>query len=242
MGLIYCCLSVPDRVKTAVEWSQAEGAEWDAGQRLIIKHFKDLKQVVWHGRGDYLAAVVSEGQNRSVMVHQVSSRRSQIPFNKARGLVQAVQFHPVRPLLFVAVSYIIFTRSWNKQNLLTNKYKKLIEISLADSKIHQDLQPHQATTDQEADVELCLDFLNGRAPRRRQFARWLLRLQEFVVWLGPERQAVPQPSFAFCCRSSRGLPPKVSAVCHSFGRLLVDRLPRQGLQVSTQLGRNCASI
>jgi ribosome biogenesis protein ERB1 len=98
---------VPDRVKTAVEWSQAEGVEWDAGLRLIIKHFKDLKQVVWHGRGDYLAAVVSEGQNRSVMVHQVSSRRSQIPFNKARGLVQAVQFHPVRPLLFVAVSLLV---------------------------------------------------------------------------------------------------------------------------------------
>jgi hypothetical protein len=65
--------------------------------------------------------------------------------------------------------------------MLANKNKILIEILLADSKIHQDLQPHQATTDQEADVELCLDFLNGRAPRWRQFACWLLRLQEFVV-------------------------------------------------------------
>lgn len=117
---------MPDRVKTAVEWSQAEGADWDAGQRLVITHFKDLKQVVWHGRGDYLAAVVSEGQNRSVMVHQVSSRRSQIPFNKARGLVQAVQFHPVRPLLFVAVSHL---------HLITDS-GETYDILLADSTIH----------------------------------------------------------------------------------------------------------
>jgi len=99
---------VPDRVKSAVNWEQAEGADWDIGLRIVITHFKELKQVVWHGRGDYLAAVVSEGQNRSVIVHQVTRRRSQIPFNKARGLVQAVQFHPIRPLLFVAVSIFFF--------------------------------------------------------------------------------------------------------------------------------------
>ncbi|XP_059487702.1 ribosome biogenesis protein BOP1 homolog [Neocloeon triangulifer] len=116
---------VPERVQTAVKWEQAEGADWDAGQRVVVTHFKELKQVVWHGRGDYMAVVVSEGQNRSVIVHQVSKRRSQIPFNKARGLVQCVQFHPVRPLLFVATQRTIRIYDLVKQQLI----KKLLSNS-----------------------------------------------------------------------------------------------------------------
>ena len=61
-------------------------------------------QVTWHGRGDYFATVMPEGANRSVLIHQLSKRRSQIPFNKSKGLVQCVLFHPVRPYFFVAVS------------------------------------------------------------------------------------------------------------------------------------------
>ncbi|KAF4533301.1 hypothetical protein B566_EDAN004422 [Ephemera danica] len=116
---------VPERVRTAVQWMQAEGAEWDAGLRVIINHFKELRQVTWHGRGDYLAAVVPDGQNRSVLVHQVSRRRSQLPFNRARGLVQAVQFHPVRPLLFVATQRTIRIYDLVKQQLV----KKLMSNS-----------------------------------------------------------------------------------------------------------------
>lgn len=48
---------------------------------------------------------MSDGGNRSVVIHQVSTRHSQIPFAKPKGLVQCILFHPVRPFLFVAVSY-----------------------------------------------------------------------------------------------------------------------------------------
>lgn len=47
---------------------------------------------------------MTDGGNRSVVIHQVSTRRSQIPFAKPKGLVQCILFHPVRPYLFVAVS------------------------------------------------------------------------------------------------------------------------------------------
>lgn len=50
---------------------------------------------------------MSEGGNRSVVIHQVSTRHSQIPFAKPKGLVQCILFHPVRPFLFVAVSYFL---------------------------------------------------------------------------------------------------------------------------------------
>jgi len=63
--------------------------------------------VTWHGRGDYAATVMPDGANRSVLIHQMSTRRSQLPFAKSKGLVQSVLFHPVRPFLFVAVNYFI---------------------------------------------------------------------------------------------------------------------------------------
>lgn len=46
-----------------------------------------------------------DGANRSVLIHQMSTRRSQLPFAKSKGLVQSVLFHPIRPFLFVAVSF-----------------------------------------------------------------------------------------------------------------------------------------
>ena len=63
--------------------------------------------MTWHAKGDYFASVIPEGDNRSVLIHQLSRRRSQLPFSKSKGLVQCTLFHPVRPYLFVAVSSII---------------------------------------------------------------------------------------------------------------------------------------
>jgi len=93
-----------ERIKTAVQWSNAEAEEQEKGVRVVITHFKPIRQVTWHGRGDYLATVMPEGANRSALIHQLSKRRSQIPFSKSKGLIQFVLFHPVKPCFFVAVS------------------------------------------------------------------------------------------------------------------------------------------
>jgi len=69
----------------------------------MLNFFFHLFQVTWHGRGDYAATVMPDGANRSVLIHQMSTRRSQLPFAKSKGLVQSVLFHPIRPFLFVAV-------------------------------------------------------------------------------------------------------------------------------------------
>ena len=74
------------------------------------------------------------GGNKSVFIHQMTKRRSQVflmqaffsngvcifstlfsffpykcPFKKAKGLIQRVLFHPTRPFLFVAVSKVLLT-------------------------------------------------------------------------------------------------------------------------------------
>lgn len=43
--------------------------------------------------------------SKSVVIHQLSKRRSQSPFKNSKGLVQCVQFHPTKPFFFVAVSF-----------------------------------------------------------------------------------------------------------------------------------------
>lgn len=103
---MYTCIfvTVNERVKTAVQWEQAEDEYWTNGIRVILNHFKTVKQVTWHGKGDYFATVMPDGQNRSVLINQLSKRRSQLPFTRSKGLIQCVLFHPIRPYLFVAVS------------------------------------------------------------------------------------------------------------------------------------------
>ncbi|KAM9097831.1 ribosome biogenesis protein BOP1 [Sarcophilus harrisii] len=85
-----------------VEWQEASAEERDHGLRLRIHHKKPVKQVAWHGRGDYLASVVAAAEHTQVLMHQVSRRRSQSPFRRSHGQVQCVAFHPSRPFLFVA--------------------------------------------------------------------------------------------------------------------------------------------
>ncbi|XP_017780105.1 PREDICTED: ribosome biogenesis protein BOP1 homolog [Nicrophorus vespilloides] len=95
-------LIISDKVKTTVQWVDPTEEEYAKGFRLILKHFKEVAQVTWHGKGDYFATVMPEGANKAVLISQLSKRRSQIPLAKPKGLVQCVLFHPTRPMFFVA--------------------------------------------------------------------------------------------------------------------------------------------
>ena len=106
----------PVRVGGAVKWGGAEAGS-PPGTLVTINHFKPVKQVTWHARGDYFATVMPEGANRSVLIHQLSKWRSQVPFSKAKGQVQCVLFHPIRPMLFVATQRHVRVYDLVKQEL-----------------------------------------------------------------------------------------------------------------------------
>lgn len=111
---------VSGRVRSAVTWNEPTKAQWNTGIRLILTHFKEVKQVTWHAKGDYFCTVVAEGDNRSVIIHQLSLRRSQLPFGRPKGLIQCTLFHPLRPYLFVAVCLIL------KRVLVETRLKRFI--------------------------------------------------------------------------------------------------------------------
>eukprot|EP00092_Neocalanus_flemingeri_P039133 GFUD01042595.1.p1 GENE.GFUD01042595.1~~GFUD01042595.1.p1 ORF type:complete len:738 (-),score=267.34 GFUD01042595.1:106-2319(-) len=106
----------PARVSQAVKWTGPEEKS-PPGTLVMVTHFKAVKQVTWHAKGDYFATVLPEGENRSVFIHQLSKWRSQVPFSKAKGQVQCVLFHPVRPSLFVATQRHVRIYDLVKQEL-----------------------------------------------------------------------------------------------------------------------------
>lgn len=116
---------VSERVKSAVQWEQGDKEMWDKGIRIVLNHFKTVKQVTWHGKGDYFATVMPDGQNRSVLINQLSKRRSQLPFTRSKGLIQCVLFHPIRPFLFVATQRNVRIYDLVKQEMI----KKLLSNS-----------------------------------------------------------------------------------------------------------------
>lgn len=124
---------ISDKVRNAVEWTEPNEEEYEKGYRIILKHFKEVTQVTWHGKGDYFASVMTTGQDRSVLINKISNRHSQFPTSKAKGLVQFVLFHPSKPFLFVATQTHIRIYNLVKQvlvkKLLTNsKYISSMDI------------------------------------------------------------------------------------------------------------------
>ncbi|XP_062385951.1 ribosome biogenesis protein bop1 [Sardina pilchardus] len=100
------------------QWATAEGKEQELGYRLLLKHPKAVRQVTWHGKGDYLASVMPDNNSSTqVLIHQVSKRRTQNPFSRNKGQVQCVAFHPVRPFFFVATQRYVRVYNLIKQEL-----------------------------------------------------------------------------------------------------------------------------
>nr|NVI69945.1 putative ribosome biogenesis protein BOP1 homolog [Cucujiformia] len=118
-------LIVSERVRTTIQWVEPDEKQYESGIRIILKHFKEVSQVTWHGKGDYFASVMPEGANRAVLISQISRRRSQLPFTKPKGLVQCVLFHPTKPCLFVATQRHVRIYDLVKQTLM----KKLLTNS-----------------------------------------------------------------------------------------------------------------
>ncbi|XP_030076591.1 ribosome biogenesis protein BOP1 isoform X2 [Microcaecilia unicolor] len=100
-----------------VTWHNTEGDTHSKGVRLIVTHEKAVKQVTWHGKGDYFASVLPDNGNMQVLIHQVTKRRSQNPFSRSKGLVQYVLFHPIRPFFFVATQRCVRIYNLLKQEL-----------------------------------------------------------------------------------------------------------------------------
>ncbi|KZP24665.1 ribosome biogenesis protein ERB1 [Athelia psychrophila] len=90
------------------------------------------KQIAWHRRGDYLASVSSSEGQGGVWIHQIARRHSQAPFQKIRGSVQLVLFHPLKPHFFVATQRYVRVYNLAEQKLLKTLMPGIKWISCMD--------------------------------------------------------------------------------------------------------------
>jgi len=73
----------------------------EVGPRLKLQMQDPITHVAWHYKGDYLAVLAPNAGAQAVSIHQLSKAKTQFPFSKSPGKVQALSFHPSRPYIFI---------------------------------------------------------------------------------------------------------------------------------------------
>ncbi|CAH0489408.1 unnamed protein product [Peronospora farinosa] len=88
------------------------------GIRVVLHHTSDVKDVAWHHKGDYLSTVSPGAGSGAVLIHQLSKRKTQNPFQKSVGQVQCVLFHPSKPFFFHATQRHVRVYNLVKQSIV----------------------------------------------------------------------------------------------------------------------------
>ena len=86
----------------ATQWTRANTRLSEQGVSVKFTLRKTVKVISWHRRGEYFSTVSPQSQSSSVAIHTLSKHLTQSPFRKLKGLVQSAQFHPLKPIFFVA--------------------------------------------------------------------------------------------------------------------------------------------
>ena len=102
----------------SARWSRPEAHLVDDGVLLQARLRAPIKTITWHRRGDYFATVAPKGSSHAVAIHTLSKHLTQLPFRKLKGLAQTAQFHPSKPIFFVATQRTIRVYDLSRQQLV----------------------------------------------------------------------------------------------------------------------------
>ena len=102
----------------AALWTRPVERLTASGVLLKISLRKPVKMISWHRRGAYFATVSPQAQSHAVAIHTLPKHLTQLPFRRLKGLPQSAQFHPSKPIFFVATQRTIRSYDLSKQALL----------------------------------------------------------------------------------------------------------------------------
>ena len=102
----------------AARWARPGSRLEDEGILVKVSLRKSAKVISWHRRGEYFATVSPQGQTSAIAIHTLSKHLTQLPFRRLKGLAQSAQFHPLKPVFFVATQRMIRSYDLSKQELL----------------------------------------------------------------------------------------------------------------------------
>ncbi|MCJ1364595.1 Ribosome biogenesis protein erb1 [Acarospora aff. strigata] len=104
--------------ESPVQWTRPGSGFEDEGVLVKFSLRSTVKVLSWHRRGEYFATVSPRGQSSAVAIHTLSKHLTQLPFRRLKGLAQSAQFHPSKPIFFVATQRMIRSYDLSKQELL----------------------------------------------------------------------------------------------------------------------------
>ncbi|OCK76278.1 BOP1NT-domain-containing protein [Lepidopterella palustris CBS 459.81] len=104
--------------ESPAKWSRPGTRLEDKGVLVKTTVRSTVKVINWHRRGEYFATVSPRGQSSSVAIHTLSKHLTQLPFRRLKGIAQSAQFHPSKPIFFVATRNSIRSYDLAKQELL----------------------------------------------------------------------------------------------------------------------------
>ncbi|KAH7403364.1 putative ribosome biogenesis protein erb1 [Cadophora sp. MPI-SDFR-AT-0126] len=106
------------RKEPVAKWTRPGSRLEDEGVLIKVTVRTTVKVISWHRRGDFFSTVSPTAQKSAVAIHTLSKHLTQIPFRRLPGIPQTVQFHPSRPLFFVATQRTIRSYDLQKQELV----------------------------------------------------------------------------------------------------------------------------
>ncbi|RKF62499.1 Ribosome biogenesis protein erb1 [Erysiphe neolycopersici] len=106
------------RKVSAAKWARPGMHLENEGVILKITTRNIIKVISWHRKGDFFSTVSPTAQKSAVAIHTMSKHLTQIPFRRLPGIPQTAQFHPNRPIFFVATQQAIRSYDLQKQELL----------------------------------------------------------------------------------------------------------------------------
>lgn len=106
------------RKESVAHWARPGGHLDEECVLAKIGLNKAIKVISWHRRGEYFSTISPQGQNGAVAIHTLSKHLTQLPFRRLKGLAQSAQFHPSKPIFFVATQRTIRSYDLSKQELL----------------------------------------------------------------------------------------------------------------------------
>ncbi|KAF2495973.1 ribosome biogenesis protein erb1 [Lophium mytilinum] len=104
--------------ESAAKWARPGPKLEEKGVLVKATVRSAVKVINWHRRGEYFSTVSPGGQSSAVAIHTLSKHLTQLPFRRLKGIAQSVQFHPSKPIFFVATRMSIRSYDLARQELV----------------------------------------------------------------------------------------------------------------------------
>ncbi|EON61349.1 ribosome biogenesis protein ERB1 [Coniosporium apollinis CBS 100218] len=108
----------PAKKEAAAKWTRPGPQLEEKGVLVKITVRSTVKVINWHRRGEYFSTVSPQGQSSAIAIHTLSKHLTQLPFRRLKGLAQSAQFHPSKPIFFVATQRTIRSYDLARRELL----------------------------------------------------------------------------------------------------------------------------